>query len=385
MGVFVERLVGLAAERTKVTVVCPVPWAPPLPFSTPFDRYRRVERRRVAENAVRVEYPRVPAGPGHLLHSVESWLRYLPLRRTVDRIRRERGFDLIHAHLIYPEGVVAARLGRRYGVPVVTTEHAMWKPWLEDYPLVRRQVTSALEHIAVVSVVSEALGRQVEEVVGSRARVQLLPNAVDEDVFMPFAGAEPRDPDRLLFVGTVRKVKGLDVLVRALPGIVDARPTARLRVVGEPFLRSYRRDEEEVRSLVADLGLTDRVDFVGGLRPAAVAEEMRRAAVLVVPSRRETFATVIPEALACGTPVVATRCGGPQEILTPDLGILVPTEDPPALAEAVARVLSRPSDFRVQRLRDSAVERYGREATVRRLHDLYGRALEGGGVAGGSD
>lgn len=376
MGIFVERLTELAAENREVSVICPVPWAPPLPFDTDFDRYRRVERRRTGENGVRVEYPRVPAGPGYLLHAFDTWLQHLPVRRTADRMREEVGFDLIHAHIVHPEGVLAARLGRRYDVPVVVSEHAMWKPWLDDYPLVRREVLSALDDIQIISVPSQALRRQVQEIAPGEVETRLLPNVIDERIFTPPDSPDDRDPNRLLFVGTVRRVKGLDVLVRALPQVFDRHPDAHLRVVGEPFRRSYREDERAVRGLVDEMGLGDRVEFVGGRPPEGVAEEMRRAAALVVPSRRESFATVVAEALACGTPVVATRCGGPEEILTEETGLLAPTEDPPALADAIDDLLAGRRSFSPDTLRSHALDRYGREATRARIEDLYGSAIE---------
>lgn len=376
MGIFVERMTELAAEDRDVTVICPVPWAPPLPFDTELDRYRRVERSRTGRNGVRIRYPRVPAGPGYLLHPVDAFLQHFPVRRAADRLHDEQGFDLVHAHIAYPEGVLAARLGRRYGVPVVTTEHAMWKPWLEEHPFVHRQVMAALDDIQAVSVVSEALRRQVREIAPEGTGIRLLPNTVDERIFTPPANQGDRDPERLLFVGTVRRVKGLDVLVQALPAVIEQQPGVHLRVVGEPFRRQYRRDEREVRELVDELGLQDRVHFVGGREPEGVAEEMRRAAVLVVPSRRESFATVIPEAMACGTPVVATRCGGPEEILTEGTGILVPREDPTALARAVGDVLAGRVRFDPESLRSRAVRRWGRPANRRRIDRLYRDAVE---------
>lgn len=382
MGIFVERMTELAAEAMDVSVVCPVPWAPPLPFDTRFDRYRRVERSRVGENGVRVYYPRVPSGPGYLLHPFDAFLQYLPVRRTVDRIHDEVAFDLVHAHIVYPEGVMAARLGRRYGVPVVTTEHAMWKPWFDDYPSVRKQVLAALDDIHVVSAPSEALRDQIRGIAPEGMETHLLPNVVDERVFTPPESPDVRDPTRLLFVGAVRKVKGLDVLVRALPEVIEVHSEVRLDVVGEPFRRAYRQDEADVRALVTELGLTNRVEFVGGRPPEGVAEEMRRVAALVVPSRRESFATVIPEALACGTPVIATRCGGPEEILTEETGILVPTEDPPALAGAIDDLLSGRVSFSSDTLRSWAVDLYGRAAARERIEQVYRTAV---GVNRGAD
>jgi glycosyltransferase involved in cell wall biosynthesis len=111
-----------------------------------------------------------------------------------------------------------------------------------------------------------------------------------------------------------------------------------------------------------------------------VAALMRRSALLVVPSRRETFSLVTAEALASGTPVVATRCGGPEEILTPETGELTDVDDPYALAAAIQTALGRSYDR--QALRDYSVGRFGMAASSERLGRLYGRVF--GERAGGA-
>ncbi len=187
---------------------------------------------------------------------------------------------------------------------------------------------------------------------------------------------EPWDRSQILFVGAVRHVKGLDVLVRAM-GLLAARdPDLRLTVLGEAFYGQWRRDELMVRQLTRDLGLEARVTFAGRAEPEDVAAAMRRSAVLVVPGRRESFSAVAIEALASGTPVVATRCGGPEEILTEELGRLVPLEDPAALADAIADVISRRGSFDRRRFALSAVRRFGLAATEgSRMASLYERVL----------
>lgn len=375
LGIWVERMVEVASAHVDTAVVSPVPYAPPLPFLDDLARYRDVERRRTEEDGTLVEFPRVPSGPGYLLHPLDALLQYLPIRRTVDRLHGRQPFDLIHAHFVYPEGVLAARLGRRYGVPVITTEHAMWRPWLDDYGSVRRQVLQALDGIRAVTAVSQAVRETVADVAGDDVETRVLPNVLDETLFTPPRPGDGRVDGRLLFVGVVREVKGLDVLVRALARLAADRPSVHLRVVGEPFRRSYREDERRVRELVEELGLSGRVTFVGGRSPEGVAEEMRKARLLVVPSRRESFSSVTVEALACGTPVVATRCGGPEEILTGSTGVLVPPEAPDALARAIESVLTGRSRFDPVHLRRHAVERYGRAASRERIRSLYSRVM----------
>ena len=169
------------------------------------------------------------------------------------------------------------------------------------------------------------------DAVGGRVTTRVVHNVVDEATFRPSEADGSWDPDQILFVGVIRHAKGLDILVRAFATLAPRLPALRLLVVGGAFYRGYQRDEAEVHKLVGELGLASHIRFAGQSSPAEVAAAMRRSALLVVPSRRETFSAVTAEAIASGTPVVATRCGGPEDIITPENGRLVPPEDPEAM------------------------------------------------------
>jgi glycosyltransferase involved in cell wall biosynthesis len=370
LGLWTERFVDASRSVADPTVVAPVPYAPPFVPVAAVRRFRAVERVGT-ENGVRVYHPRVPAGPGQMLHAVDARLAYRSIRKAAISLHRESPFDIIHAHFIYPEGVIASRIGAELGVPVVSSEHAMWRPWLDRHPSVRGQVERALPRIARITAVSEALKRSIVELFGESVPVDVIPNVVDERIFVGPPGGEARDPHHLLFVGLIRRVKGLDVLVRAMSHLLPEMPELHLSVAGGSFYRAYQRDAEEVRELVRALGLSDRVRFLGEVAPNDVAALMRRSALLVVPSRRETFSLVTAEALASGTPVVATRCGGPEEILTDETGQLTDVDDPAALAIAIESTLRRSYD--PVALRRYAVERFGSAAASERLGRLYER------------
>ena len=103
---------------------------------------------------------------------------------------------------------------------------------------------------------------------------------------------------------------------------------------------------------------------------------MAESAVVVLPSRAESFGAVLVEALACGTPVVATRCGGPEDIVQDGVGELVPVEDSVALADALSRVLADPGHVRSDALCAALrVERFGWDTIVDRVHDVYRDAV----------
>jgi glycosyltransferase involved in cell wall biosynthesis len=377
IGVWAERFVAASTAVARPTVVAPVPYAPPLVGGDATRRFRSIARTRMAGDVV-VHHLRIPVGPGQLLHAFDARLGLAALRGRVIALHRAEPFDLIHAHFIYPDGVIASWIGKELGIPVVSSEHSMWRPWLDRHPAVRRQVDRALPNIARLTAVSQALRQTIVELFDERVPVDIVPNVVDERTFVLPSADEPRDPNHLLFVGLIRRVKGLDVLVRALGQLAADHPRLHLSVVGATFFRAYEREAAEVRALVTSLGLEKRVTFLGELPPNEVARLMRQSALLVVPSRRETFSLVTAEALASGTPVVATRCGGPEEILTPETGILADVDDPASLASAIEETLGRSYD--AARMRHYAVTQFGTAVAAERLGRLYDRVTAASGA-----
>ena len=375
LGVYTQRLVDASVLVASPAVIAGVPYVPPGIRSGHLGRFRAVEREQ-QRGAYVVAHPRILVGPGQLLHDFDARLAYPAIRKAAVRLAKDHAPDLIHGHFIYPDGVIAARLGRELGIPVVVSEHSVWQQWFGRHPRVRAQVERALADIARLTAVSEALRRDMAPFVNGMVPIDVLPNVVDDETFAPPSPGGPEaDPNQLLFVGTIRRVKGLDVLVRAIAQLAEKRPALRLTVVGGAFYRAYARDERDVRELASTLGLGERIRFLGERNPAEVAQEMRASAMLVVPSRRETFSLVTAEALACGIPVVATRCGGPEEIVTPNVGRLVAVDDVGALAEGIEFVLDDRARYPAATLREWAVTQFGRAVAATRLGTLYARVL----------
>jgi glycosyltransferase involved in cell wall biosynthesis len=376
LGLWVEGLVRNSAEAWSSAVIAPTPYCPPLPFlGEEFLRYRRIPGR-TATGDVEVVHPKIPTVPGGRLRPLEGLLYLTGAGRAVDRLRRSFPFDLIHAHFTYPDAWVGAHLARRYGVPLVTTEHASWRGWSSRSPLVRRQALWALSQSRFHVSVGTALREEMRELAGPGDKLRVIPCGVDGSVFNLPAPGSVRRPEQLLFVGAVRPVKGLDVLLHALQRLVETGRPERLVVVGDPFYRSYARAYESARRLAVDLGISHRVDFVGGKDRYEVARYMQESAAVVLPSRRETLGMVLIEALACGTPVVSTACGGPADIVTDEVGRLVPPEDPAALAEAIAQVVNARETYDPAALRRHALEKFAWEHVVERYRDLYLEALK---------
>jgi glycosyltransferase involved in cell wall biosynthesis len=375
LGIWTERMLRVCQPACQFKVISPVPYAPPLPGLTDYARFRKIERSRW-DRAVQIFHPRFLTAPGHWLHGLQACAQYPTAVRVADRIRRDFRFELIHAHMTFPDGVVAVRLGQRYGVPVVVSEHVMWRPWMDNYSRVRRQAIWAARRCAFHLPVSVAARNSIVHFSGESEKLRVMPNVVDGATFtLAVNGARPVE-NRLLFVGIMRQVKGVDVLLKAVRLLADRGRNVQLAIIGESFYEGYRRDEVMFRRLTSELRLDDRVAYLGGKEPAEVAKEIQRSALVVLPSRRESFGTVLVEALACGIPVVATSCGGTEDIVNGQVGLLVPPEDPQALADGIEQVLDRRDAYDPQQLRAYALENFGSAVIGRRIVDLYREAVE---------
>jgi len=285
------------------------------------------------------------------------------------------GSGIVHAHTVYPDGAAAALLADRLGWPLLVTEHSSFVERIVATPGLRERYAATLGRAFRVLAVSEMLAGELRTAFPEQAaKIDVLPNTVPMDLFRP-APLAGRAVDELLFVGYRKATKGIENLLRAVAVARDARPTVRLRLLGKS---PDRATEARWQALAADLGIGDAVSFEEPIDRSGIADAMARASLFVHPSPRETFGVVAVEALASGTPVVATDSGGVTEILGADperLGAIVPVDDPAALGAAIVSALERRETFDPDELRASVERRFGSAFVAERLLVLYREAI----------
>jgi glycosyltransferase involved in cell wall biosynthesis len=213
------------------------------------------------------------------------------------------------------------------------------------------------------------------EAVQPRARVRVVENVVDTDVFHPptepppAAAPPPGDaagPARLLTVAALADKKGHAYLLQALAQLrADGATPVTLDLVGDG------EEREPLERLTRALGIEDIVRFVGEQPKERVAEMMREADLFVLPSLYENLPCVLIEATASGLPCVATSVGGVPEIVDSDNGVLCPPRDAAALAGAIAAALDRAPPVDPAALAGRATARFGYEAFERNWTALY--------------
>jgi glycosyltransferase involved in cell wall biosynthesis len=303
--------------------------------------------------ALEVPYERVPAP-----RDVDPALAL----RVVRAVRRLRP-DLVHTHLVHAD-VYGALAARR----LVSTKHNDDPFRAGPFRHVERLLAARVERVIAIT---EQLARfQVERVGLPAEKVTVIHYGLDvppEPWGSNPPDAVPAEARVLLCVARLEPQKGVDVAVRALPAVRERHPHAALVVLGEGPQRAG------LEELAGTLGVADAVYLLG--RVPDVAAWLGRAAVLVHPARWEGFGLALLEAMLAGVPVVASRVSSiPEIVVDGETGVLVPPDDPAALADAVASILTDPQEYgaagRARALAEFSVERM-----ARRTLDVYERKV----------
>jgi glycosyltransferase involved in cell wall biosynthesis len=274
--------------------------------------------------------------------------------------------DVLHAHVALPGGYAAVKIGQRHSIPVVLTEHTGPLPeFVLNSALTREVFSQALHGARRVIGVSPEMQRQIAEF-DPGVPVTIVPNVVRTRFFVPATESEPADRFTFFLMGLLVERKGGRYLIEAVRQLVRGGCRGFRVVIGGDG--AARRPWQQ---LVAEHGLEPYIEFLGAIGDAEVLHQMQHCDVFVLPSLHENFGVVLGEAMACGKPVLATRCGGSEFVVTPDSGILVPPADAPALADAMQGFLDRRYSFDPTRIRASVVDRFGEDAFLARLTELY--------------
>jgi glycosyltransferase involved in cell wall biosynthesis len=276
--------------------------------------------------------------------------------------------SLIHAHCARWGGAAARDLAEKYELPYVVTEHSSayqrGKVTKWQKPIIRK----CFEDAAAVWAVSNAFKQQLEPYVGD-ARVGVMPNMVDTDFFREPPQPRTNQPFTFLCIASLTPNKGIDVLLNSFCKAFRGDLGVRLIIGGDG------PERQKLEQLTEDLRIDSQVQFYGVMSREEVRDAMWEANTLVSASYIETFGIVLIEAMATGLPVVATRSGGPQDIVRPDVGRLVPTGDSDALAEALVQIIE--NSFTKSAVREHVTSTYSDEAFAERLIEQYQDITQG--------
>ncbi len=305
--------------------------------------------------------------------------RTLALATKMAEVTERCHLDLIHCHYAIPHSTAAylARVSCHCDLRVVTTLHGTDTRLVGIDPSYRHIVRFSIMESHGVTAVSKHLRDTSMADLDLDRPVEVIYNFVDTQRFRPglcpqLRGAIAADDEAIVMhVSNLRPIKGILDIVQAHRLVVEATG-ARLVIVGDGPQRA------EAEQLAQCLGIAGKVTFVGMMDD--VAPYLACADVFVLASREESFGMAALEAMACATPVVATRVGGlPELVADGETGLLVPPLDTHALAQAVIDLLAEPArrEAMAQAARQRAVEQFSPDKVVPLYEEHYARAMAG--------
>jgi glycosyltransferase involved in cell wall biosynthesis len=338
-GVFIEqRMKHVAALGHKVTVVAPVPLAPPGSAFAKVPRFEQIDGIDIYHS----RYPLVPkvSMPFH------GTLMRVGARGLVHHLHHEKRFDLVDAHYVYPDGFAGVKLANLLGLPSVVSARGSDINLFTTFATIRPQIQWTLQNAAATIAVSDGLKQKMLELGIEESKIQVIGNGVDAGNFRPQDRAEsrrklgiPPAAQVLVCVAGLVETKGHAILLEAVASLQSNRPDLRLYCIGKGKLLQQLTEKASSLGLTGN-GFAGNVTFTGSLPHDDLPYWFSAADLSCLISSREGCPNAVAESLACGCPVVGSDIPGISELVSNQwLGILT-SREPSAVAAAIDQALA---------------------------------------------
>ena len=279
--------------------------------------------------------------------------------------------EIVHNNVLFPVGLVALYLKRKYRIPYISTEH--WTGYL-NYRAIKisrarlfftKMIARSAKRICPVTA---QLQQGIQEF-GIQGNYEPVPNVVNKKYFYP-ADQSPTPETRFLHVSNCKEEhKNITGMLRAFDRLVEIHPNVSLQIITEESIN-------DLEHLILQSGFKNRSNLIiTGRQPAEkIGEAMRESNCFVLFSNFETFSVVIAEAWSCGIPALYSRCGGLTEINNPTFGIQVKPKDEIALFEAMKEVVEERTMFNKSEILKQA-EEYSEVSVLKKFTSIYDSIL----------
>ena len=331
-----------------------------------FRRWRRWGLYCHALDGIPVYEYNFPMGP--VAETLRRKLAARGFEKLLARVIKEHGRpDVVHVHFADTAAAIVEACRRR-NIPFAVTEHA--SSLMDDATAAPQK--ALMDHVyknaACVIAVSPALAAQIKKYTGVEAVV--VDDIVDTDTFR-FESAARADsaPFRFVSAGHAERRKGFDVLVAAFSRVCAVRDDCQLTIMGDGA------ELENIKRQIAGLGLTDKVRCTGYFRRGEFARKLNESDCFVLASHHETFGVVYAEAMCCGVPVIATRCGGTEGFIGAEDGLMVDVDDVDGLAKAMLSICEDVKKYDKAAIARRARERFSPDAVGVRLAKVLENTL----------
>lgn len=273
--------------------------------------------------------------------------------------------DLIHAHVSFPAGYIAYLLAQEFSIPYIITEHMGPFPGVYAHnEILDQRIRVALMNASSVIAVSNFLKGNISKYINRE--IDVIPNLVDEVEFSPHENLGSKF--KFFTLCGMDKIKGIDILLQA---IAEWRPNP------EDVTFCIGGDGPELpalQKLANSLGISNLITWIGKINRDEASGYFKSAHAFVMSSRQETFGVVYAEAIACGKPIIATRCGGPEDIVNICNGMLVDI-NPSSLSIGLKSVYDNWVNYDPVVIRNDFMNRFSSAAVAKKLKSVYKKAV----------
>lgn len=354
-GVFVQQQARALGRIHKVVVVYfKADYSQFAPFSNYYFEKKSDELITIYEVTVKRSFP------------VITQLKYLSntYKFLIEEIFKKENIDIIHSHLSYPAGFLGTLIQKRKGIPNILTEHSTIRLYNRSF-IHKLCVRHALRNASGVISVSNSLKNEIIPI--RKKSVIVIPNIVDTGLF-EISEKRAGSILNIGFLGGLNNTnKGLDLLFKAVSMLENTM--YKLHIGGEGKLLDH------FKKLAAEMAIENNCIFYGEIARDKISQFYSQLDIFVLPSRYETFGIVLIEAIAAGVPVIATKCGGPEDIVTESTGVLIEKDNPEMLANAIRTMAENLASFNKETIRNYAREKFGEEAVAKEITELYKEIL----------
>lgn len=344
-GIFVhEQAKAFVKQGIELRIVSPIPYVPfILQNNKKRKGYRKIPPFRTIED-IRVYYPHYLTAPGKFFHGISCYTMNIGIQKIVTELFRDFKPDILHSHMVTPDGYAGFMLGKKFNLPVVCSLRGGDIDLYPYYkPFTMRLTKMVIAGTDQLVAVSNNLATKATSLAAPKNKIQAIHNGCDLQKFtFTFAARlETRNQlgftaeDKiLLFIGSLQRDKGIYELITSFSYLSLRYPDLYLIIVGDG------PEQQLIKKKVAQINLQKRIYFAGQIPHSKIPEIMSAGDIFVLPSYFEGFPNVVKEAMACSRPVIATRIGGIPEIVeNGETGLLINPQDVKSLTDAAAKLV----------------------------------------------
>ena len=329
-------------------------------------RWRKWGTEEKVINGVKIYAINIPCG--RIPKKCLEWMAIKALRHLYSYIERKCGRpDIIHSHFL-SQGYSAVVALKEKGIPIVHTEHFsdMNQKKLDVHTqyIGERTYNNADQVLAV----SGSLATSIKEKFGVEAVV--IPNVVDASVFDYLSAKRTDDEYYFISVGGLIKRKRMDLLISAFHRAFEGNTKVFLYIYGQG------PERKNLENLIRQYHLEEQIFLMGLASREVIAKKMQESDCFVLASERETFGVVYIEAMATGLPVIATKCGGPEDFVDSNNGILIQANIVDGLVDALKNMCDNSQIYDRERIAEDIRNRFSPEAVAMDIIGVYERLLD---------